>query len=544
MQRSQPYPRDKHLSWQGLPYRTLHRVALSLRVESSPEGALRRALAALRKALGFQAAILLLPTGTRGKLELAAHLGLTSRQAATLRRRLSTGEKSLRVSSHLQRRKLPWVWPGTANSRTASRVAPAVLLPGYRSLLFLPLPAGRRILGLLVLYHQQARDKHQESSAFYKEAAQLLGAGLENLRQYTEQKRRCVELEKLLAQQGSRRARPSGKTPAQTLEDTRFLHTFCEAIKYSPSEERAYGVFLQKLSSNLRVRQAVIATWTGTPTMLRVQASLKPLHAGSPREVRSQDCPAAISEKPFLVKNREGAANCSCQWFPSQGGSLCCTPLFSGGTALGILQAEASTGYWTERRKGLLQQAAALLAGEIQNVRTLAAIRQRSMIDNLTRLFNRGFFEEYLGKEILRSQRTGQSFGLLMVDVDHFKQINDTYGHAAGDTVLQKLGQQLRQRLRSSNLVARYGGDEFTVVLCEVNRDRALQIAERLREAAQELTWPEPSHNGLRLSTSIGLALFPENGTTGKELYQAADQALYEAKHLGRNRVIAAHAAS
>ncbi|MBI4464869.1 MAG: sensor domain-containing diguanylate cyclase [Acidobacteria bacterium] len=536
----QPHRQGEFSFSQELRYRALHRLALSLRVESSPDRLLRCARAALQKVLEFQAAILLLPTGTRGRLELAAHVGLTPRKAATLRRKLAAVENLSGIPHHLQRRKLPWVWPKTAPSPAHSSAVPTVALPGYRSLLFLPLPGSQRIVGLLVLYHPQPWDQHKDSLAFYQEIAQLLAIGVEITGRYIEQKRRRVELEKLLPQQRSQKVHPSDKTSAQTLEDIRFLYNLSEAIKYSAAEDRVYGVFLRKLSAGLRMRQAVIATCAGSPARLRVRASLKPLPVASVREMRVEDCPAVASERPRRAKNQGCAAPCPCQWLHSRQGGVYCTPLFSNGTVFGILQVEAKSGYWTETRKRLLNEAAALLAAEIQNTRTLETIRHRSMIDNLTRLFNRGFFEEYLTKELQRSQRTGQSFGLLMVDVDHFKQINDTYGHAAGDAVLQQVGQQFRQRLRSSNLVARYGGDEFTVVLCNINRDRALQVAERLRLAAQELSLPEPPRNGLRISTSIGLALFPENGTSGTELYQAADQALYEAKRQGRNKVVAA----
>ncbi|MBI4443093.1 MAG: sensor domain-containing diguanylate cyclase [Acidobacteria bacterium] len=500
-------------------------------------------MAALQKATGFQAAILLLPAEARGKLELASHFGLTPPKAATLRRKLAAARNSLGILSNLRRRKLPWVWSAPRGSQIAFPAASLVALPGYRCLLFLPLPGRQQMLGLLVLYKKQLWDQRLDSLAFYKEMAQLLGVGFENSRQFAAQKRRCLELEKAVGQQGAHEVRPSEKISVQTLEDTQFLHRLCETIKYSSSEERVYDIFLQQLSSRLRMRQAVIATWTGTLAMLRVRASLKPLPPGSVREAKVEYCPVAASEKPFLANDLERAPDCPCQWVQSKQGSLYCIPLLSEDTVIGILQVEAATRYWTERRKALLNQAAPLLAGAVRNVRMLAAIRQRSVVDHLTRLFNRGFFEEYLNKEILRSQRTGQSFGLLMVDVDHFKQINDTHGHAAGDAVLRNLGSQLRQRLRSSNLVARYGGDEFMVVLCDVNRERALLIAERLRQATRNLTWPEQSRNGVRVSASIGLALFPENGTTSAELCQAADQALYEAKRGGRNKVAIAQAA-
>lgn len=145
--------------------------------------------------------------------------------------------------------------------------------------------------------------------------------------------------------------------------------------------------------------------------------------------------------------------------------------------------------------------------------------------DTLTGLYNRRKFEDYLPRALAQAARSAQSVSLLLVDVDHFKQINDTQGHAFGDTVLIQLANKLVRYVRCSDMVFRYGGEEFAVVLTGTPVNEALQVAERLRLVAKDLGFP----------VSIGVAATSAQGYA--ELLNAADKALYRAKHLGRDRV-------
>ncbi|HKK02253.1 MAG TPA: diguanylate cyclase [Desulfuromonadales bacterium] len=162
-----------------------------------------------------------------------------------------------------------------------------------------------------------------------------------------------------------------------------------------------------------------------------------------------------------------------------------------------------------------------------------------SNIDPLTQLFNRRYFLETLEKELMRSSRANTSFSLLMLDIDHFKQINDTYGHQAGDRALEEVAKLLRQHLRQYDIAARFGGDEFALVLPHTKLPQALDVAERLRAAVETLSFPD----GLRMTASLGAACFPETNITAiDELIREADVALYNAKRAGRNRVGAMNA--
>ncbi len=167
-------------------------------------------------------------------------------------------------------------------------------------------------------------------------------------------------------------------------------------------------------------------------------------------------------------------------------------------------------------------------------------LQEQAIRDPLTGLYNRRYLDETLPRELHRAVRHNQSLGIIMVDVDHFKRINDTYGHAAGDTLLQAVGAFLQHNTRSEDIVCRYGGEEFTLVLPGASHEDACHRAEELRAGIQSLV---AAHQGQTLDTvtaSLGIAIFPVHGTTAAALVRTADQALYQAKHSGRNRVVMA----
>jgi len=164
-------------------------------------------------------------------------------------------------------------------------------------------------------------------------------------------------------------------------------------------------------------------------------------------------------------------------------------------------------------------------------------LHQLSITDELTGLYNRKHLMETLTAEITRSKRNDHTFALLVVDIDHFKLVNDTYGHQKGDEVLLRLGEIFLETVRSCDYVARYGGEEFIIMLPEVGKAGGREVAERIRQrVARERINPK----GDRITVSIGMAMFAEHGESPETLFQQADQALYAAKTTGRNRVVTA----
>jgi diguanylate cyclase (GGDEF)-like protein len=167
-------------------------------------------------------------------------------------------------------------------------------------------------------------------------------------------------------------------------------------------------------------------------------------------------------------------------------------------------------------------------------------LQETSVRDYLTGLYNRRFLFDFLDKEVSRAQRYGGYFSILMLDIDYFKKINDTYGHHSGDLVLTAMGKKTLEMKRSSDIVARYGGEEFVIVLPQTDLGGAVAFAERLRKAIESLEIPADDRT-LNITASIGVATYdPETKLSANEIINAADKALYEAKNSGRNRVAAA----
>ena len=164
----------------------------------------------------------------------------------------------------------------------------------------------------------------------------------------------------------------------------------------------------------------------------------------------------------------------------------------------------------------------------------------RSVRDTMTGLFNRGYFDTLLEFEIERAKRYGRKFALVIVDADHFKRINDTHGHPTGDAVLRALARALRLGVRHSDVVVRYGGEEFVLLLHETEGSSAFDKAEALRQGVSKLLLkPAGIGHSIKLTVSAGVAHYPEDGATARTLLTAADQRLLRAKQAGRNRVVA-----
>ncbi len=165
----------------------------------------------------------------------------------------------------------------------------------------------------------------------------------------------------------------------------------------------------------------------------------------------------------------------------------------------------------------------------------LDVCEEAAFTDHLTGLANRRRFERQLEREVGRVLRFGHPFSLLMIDIDSFKNLNDSFGHDAGDEAIRRLSRVLREGTRGIDLAARIGGEEFAVLLVETNKDGGLEVAERLRAAIKAIEIPEAGH----ITASFGVAECPGDAQTANELMKAADVALYEAKRKGRDQVVA-----
>jgi diguanylate cyclase (GGDEF)-like protein/PAS domain S-box-containing protein len=170
-------------------------------------------------------------------------------------------------------------------------------------------------------------------------------------------------------------------------------------------------------------------------------------------------------------------------------------------------------------------------------LRNQAFLREQSVRDHLTGLFNRRYMEETLERELLRAIRKHLSLGIIMLDVDEFKQFNDAYGHAAGDLILRQLGSLLLKQVRGEDIPCRYGGDEFLIVLPDASLIATSKRAEHICKIAVRSHFQFDGQALTAVTLSLGVAVFPEHGVTREAILKAADTALYRAKHNGRGRV-------
>lgn len=219
--------------------------------------------------------------------------------------------------------------------------------------------------------------------------------------------------------------------------------------------------------------------------------------------------------------------------------SSLCIPMTAQGKAMGVLYLSlVESEEFIESKQQLGVMVADHIALSLANLKLRQTLQNQSIRDVLTGLFNRRYLEESLERELYRCDRNKKSLGVIMLDVDHFKAFNDTFGHSAGDAVLSELGQFLQTHIRKSDIACRYGGEELTLILPEASVEIVLERAQAICEGVKDLQVHHRRQLLGTISLSLGVAMFPEHGITVEALLRAADAALYHAKREGRDRVI------
>ena len=253
-------------------------------------------------------------------------------------------------------------------------------------------------------------------------------------------------------------------------------------------------------------------------------------------------CWALRTGHPHLVVAGDSTARCA--HAIGLENTYLCIPILAQGKTLGVLhfQTTDETPQMEASELSLKTTFAAQVGLSIANIKLREALRTQSLRDALTGLYNRRYLEEVLEREVRRAARAAQSLGVLMIDLDHFKTFNDTYGHDAGDAVLREIAASLTKGIRAEDFVCRFGGEEFVVILPTADLAASRARAERLRTKTRELTIVYQGKSMGMITISVGVAVFSENGSSPKELMAAADVALYEAKRGGRDRVVVASA--
>lgn len=247
------------------------------------------------------------------------------------------------------------------------------------------------------------------------------------------------------------------------------------------------------------------------------------------------------------------ASELACQhWKPPISASSTCIPLTARGRTFGLLHilGVAHDTSWTagkgtvgEYKQRLAKTVAQQISSALFDLKLQETLRFEASRDPLTGLFNRRYMEESLSRELYRAARKSTSVGFILLDLDRFKTFNDRYGHAAGDAALRALSAYVQERSRSEDILCRYGGEEFLLMLSDCSLSDLVRRAEELREGAKQLHLEYDGRSLGGITLSAGVALFPDHGKTPRELFQAADAALYAAKRVGSDRVMVAESA-
>lgn len=301
--------------------------------------------------------------------------------------------------------------------------------------------------------------------------------------------------------------------------------------------EKALTIALKKAMEITRTKAGSIALYDAATNTMRISA-----HRGLSRAFLAKSewnvRPGGLTEK--IIKNKKvtiisNIANhplfANTSLIREKIKSLVCVPLIHSHAIVGILYLDDFTprGFSKTEIKAL-EILASFASIAIHHARTHNHVKQEAVTDALTGLFNRRCFEDIMGRELQRAKRHERELSLALIDVDDFKKYNDTYGHQAGDEALAALGEAIRRAIRSTDIAARYGGDEIAIILPETRLSKAYNLfAERIKREIED-GFLHVTEKKFPLTVTIGIASFPQDGRSAKELVLAADKALLSAK--------------
>lgn len=328
------------------------------------------------------------------------------------------------------------------------------------------------------------------------------------------------------------------------------LITLCEMdelLQASRSEEEVHTI-ISSYSSNLFPEDTgALYIFNDTLNILEC-VSVWGNNINSEHEFLPEKCWALRLGRLHIANN--SSTELYCQHLKTPGNfNYFCAPLLSRGRTLGLLFLQGSPdkvenkddgGQENAYKQHIVSTIAKLSGLALANIKHHETLKNFAIYDSLTGLFNRRYMEETLRREISRVARSKDPLGLIMVDIDHFKQFNDSYGHTAGDMLLRNIGEFFKEKIRCEDIACRYGGEEFVLILPGSSLENTLRRAEQIHE---EIKRVRVRHRGSHIGSvgvSMGVVVFAEHGHSAELLLESADKALYQAKSQGRNRIVVA----
>ena len=320
-----------------------------------------------------------------------------------------------------------------------------------------------------------------------------------------------------------------------------LINSMAEKLQSCLSLDEAYPLITQHAQAIFPARSGALFVQDPSNNLLEAVSTWGDGAVGEP-VFPPTDCWALRRKRENLGGGHRREMRCQ-HVHPPQPGNYLCLPLLVHGETLGLLHIQDLSDLpqnGAEPLKTLAVTVGDHISLALANIRLRETLRHQVIHDALTGLFNRRYLEETLEREVHRSRRKGAPLGIIMLDLDHFKNFNDTFGHEAGDNLLRALGKFLESIVRKEDVACRYGGEEFVLILPEASSEIVQQRAEEIR---REFPKVPVVHRGQVLESvtvSLGVGMFPKHGATGQDVLRAADDAMYRAKAAGRNRVVVA----
>jgi diguanylate cyclase (GGDEF)-like protein len=378
-----------------------------------------------------------------------------------------------------------------------------------RSELAIPLMVRDEVVGVLDCQSDQVNHFDSETIDLLTLFSTQASMALQNVRLYNLEQRRAAQLETINA---------IAKQTTAVLDLPELLQKVCTLVKES-----------------FAVDHACILLSEEDDLVLRAQAGCLNLRL---KEGEKLQCGPAGSKAFFglhTIVHRENETYPERERLFDDARLQLCVPMISYGQMVGVLGlGNARAGALAGLDTAVLESVADICATAIQNAHYVNRVKQLAYLDGLTGIFNRRFFEMRIAEEIERARRFGHEMAVILLDIDYFKRLNDDFGHQLGDEVLRQISSLISSQLRKIDVVCRYGGEEFVVLLSQIHSDQAEAVAEKLRRAVAQWTFPGVPR---QVTASAGIALFPHHGDSRDAVVEAADKALYAAKQAGRNRV-------